>query len=112
MINIKNNYSSSIIFGVVFFWQVCVSFQLHRGVVVIPKTTNPDRVLENLKSTDLDLNAEEMRRLREVDRNVRLLTGKFMFKEGQTQDEFWDVEEDNAYEVKEPEAKKSKTVEE
>lgn len=95
-----------------FILQVCVAFQLHRGAVVIPKTTNPERVLENFKSTELDLDAEEMRRLREADRNHRLLTGKFMFKEGQTQDQFWDVKEDEAFEVREPEAKKTKTAEE
>ena len=89
-----------------------MAFQLHRGVVVIPKTTNTERVLENLKSTELSLDAEDMRRLRENDKNCRLLTGKFMFKEGQTENMFWDVESDKAFEVTEPQAKKSKAAEE
>ena len=69
-------------------------------------------MLENLKSTELNLDAEDMRKLRENDINCRLLTGKFMFKEGQTQDMFWDAEGDKAFEVTEPKAKKSKAAEE
>lgn len=80
--------------------------------MVIPKTTNPARVLENLKSIELDLDPEDMRRLRDIDQNYRLLTGNFMFKEGQTPDAFWDAEQDKAFIVTEPDAKKTKTVEE
>ena len=54
-----------------FVCQVCISFALHRGMVVIPKTVNPVRVTENLKSTELKLDAEDMRRLRELDRSLR-----------------------------------------
>ena len=52
--------------------QVCIAFPLHRGMVVIPKTANPARITENLKSTELKLDQEDMRRLRGVDRNLRL----------------------------------------
>ena len=47
--------------------QVCVSFALHRGLVVIPKSVTPARITENLKSTELKLDQEDMRRLRELE---------------------------------------------
>ena len=48
------------------FFQVCISFALHRGFVVIPKSVTPSRIEENLKSVDVKLDAEDMKRLREV----------------------------------------------
>ena len=53
--------------------QVCIAFALHRGLVVIPKTVTPARITENLKSTELKLDQEDMRRLRGVDKNFRQL---------------------------------------
>lgn len=53
--------------------QICIAFAIHRGTVVIPKTVNTDRVSENLKSTEVKLDAEDMKRLRETDKNARLL---------------------------------------
>ena len=91
--------------------QVCVAFQLYRGVVVIPKTTNPARVVENKKSTELNLDAEDMRRLREMDKNQRLLDGSFMRRTELTLEHFWDVESDKAFEVTEPAEKKARKEE-
>ncbi len=51
--------------------QVCLSFQLHRGVVVLAKSVKPSRIEENLKSTEIKLDAEDMRRLGELDRGFR-----------------------------------------
>ena len=39
---------------------------------MIPKTVNPVRVTENLKSTELKLDAEDMRRLRDINKDFRL----------------------------------------
>ena len=41
--------------------------------MVIPKTVNPTRIEENLKATEVKLDAEDMKRLRELDRNTRML---------------------------------------
>lgn len=54
--------------------QICIAFAIHRGTVVIPKTVNLVRVVENLKSTEVKLDPEDMRRLREGDRNKRLMS--------------------------------------
>ena len=82
--------------------QVCIAFALHRGLVVIPKTVNPARITENLKSTELKLDAEDMRRLRGLDRNYRWISGTIMMKEGGSVDDFWDVKEDEKFVVQPP----------
>jgi diketogulonate reductase-like aldo/keto reductase len=89
--------------------QVCVSFALHRGLVVIPKSVTPARIVENFKSVDVQLDADDMKKLREVDKGMRLLQGAIFYTKGQTCDEFWDVESDEKFEVKQPEAKKQRT---
>ena len=54
----------------------CVSpiYALHRGIVVIPKSASPARIKENLKSTAIMLDTEDMKRLRELDRSLRYIT--------------------------------------
>ena len=52
--------------------QVCISFLLHRGLVVIPKSVNPKRIAENFKATQVLLDADEIKRLEDVDKNCRL----------------------------------------
>ena len=54
------------------FYQVCISFGLHRGNVVIPKSVTPSRIIENFKATEVRLDAEDMKRLGELgSKNVR-----------------------------------------
>ena len=81
---------------------------MHRGNIVLAKTVNTERVKENFKAVELNLDAEDMRRLRELDRNMRFLRF-FMLKKGMTPAEFWDEEEDKKFAITEPEAKKAKT---
>ena len=81
---------------------------MHRGNVVLAKTVNLDRVKENFKAVELNLDAEDMRRLRELDCSVRF-SRFFMMKKGMTGAEFWDEVEDEKHTVTEPEAKKTKT---
>lgn len=51
--------------------QVCLRFQLDRGVVAIPKSQNPDRLRENLDVFDFNLSGEEMERIASLNRNRR-----------------------------------------
>jgi diketogulonate reductase-like aldo/keto reductase len=52
--------------------QVCIAFALHRGMVVIPKTVTPSRITENLKATEIKLDADDMKRLCALgDKNFR-----------------------------------------
>ena len=76
---------------------------------MIPKSSNPGRIAENLKATELKLDAEDMRRLRELDRNYRFIRANFFFKTGESLEDFWDVVEDEKFIVKPPDNKKQKT---
>ena len=78
---------------------------------MIPKTTNLARLPENLKSTEVTLDAEDMKQLRECDKNMRMLVGKFVFREGFTSEDLWDDEKDKQFVVNPPEAKKQKKEE-
>ena len=78
---------------------------------MIPKTVNPARITENLKSTELKLDAEDMRQLRDLDRNYRMVKATFLLKTGETVDDLWDVQEDEKFVVAPPDAKKQKTQE-
>ena len=69
---------------------------------MIPKSTNPARIIENLKSTELKLDTEDMRKLTELDRNYRMLSGDFFMKTGESLDDFWDVHEDKKFVVNIP----------
>ena len=61
-------------------FQICISFAIHRGLVVIPKSVTPSRIVENIKATEFTLDAEDMKRLRELEsKNFRVLKVLFLF---------------------------------
>jgi alcohol dehydrogenase (NADP+) len=62
--------------------QILISWALHRGTAVIPKSTNPGRIQENLAATEIELSAADMDRLQQLDRAHRLLQGSFWAMEG------------------------------
>lgn len=62
--------------------QIMIAWALHRGTAVIPKSTNPGRIKENLEATHLELTREDMQRIAQIDRDHRLLKGEFWAMEG------------------------------
>ena len=92
--------------------QVCISFALHRGLPVIAKSVTPSRIAENFKATEVKLDAEDMRRLREITITFRAVHGRIFFQPNDTPETFWDVEEDEKFVITQPEAKKQRTGEE
>lgn len=92
------------------FFQIAIAYQIHRGIVVLAKTVNLERVHENFKATEVSLDAEDMRRLKELDRNLRLLRF-FMLRKDESLETFWDEESDKAFVINEPSAKKTKVEE-
>ena len=48
--------------------QVVLRFQLQLGVVIIPKTVNPERLAENIDVFDFELTPEEMQTLTQMDK--------------------------------------------
>ena len=57
--------------------QIMISWALHRGTAVIPKSTNPGRIKENFEATQIELSREDMQRIEQIDRGHRLLKGEF-----------------------------------
>lgn len=57
--------------------QVLIRFHLERNVITIPKSTNEDRIEENYKTKDVELDAEDMDKLKELDKHYRYVDGKF-----------------------------------
>jgi D-xylose reductase len=51
--------------------QVVLRWGVQRGTAVVPKTTRPDRLAENLAVFDFELTADEMRAIAGLDRNRR-----------------------------------------
>ena len=71
--------------------QVLITWALHRGTAVIPKSTSEKHILENLKAADIQLNEEDMRVLSNFSRNYRFVDGSFFELEGNsyTAEQFW-----------------------
>jgi len=51
--------------------QILLKFQAQRGVIVIPKSVNLDRIITNIQIFDFDLTPEEITELESLDRNYR-----------------------------------------
>ena len=79
--------------------QICLSYTLHRGIVAIPKTVNPVRISENLKATEIQLNSDDVSRLRAIDMNFRLLTGTSWITSTFSSEDLWDTANDEVFEV-------------
>ena len=62
--------------------QVLICFAIERGTAVIPKSTNPARLAENLKAADLTLSADDMATLTQLESGFRYVDGSFFTPEG------------------------------
>jgi alcohol dehydrogenase (NADP+) len=57
--------------------QILIKFHLERNVATIPKSTNKERIQENLDSQKLNLDEDDMKRLKSIDNQYRYVNGKF-----------------------------------
>ncbi|HHP7238494.1 aldo/keto reductase [Longibacter sp.] len=62
--------------------QVLISWAMHRGTAVIPKSVNEGRIKENLASTQVELTDEDMERIAGLGRGRRYVDGSFFAMEG------------------------------
>ncbi|MFB6285682.1 MAG: aldo/keto reductase [Candidatus Bipolaricaulia bacterium] len=72
--------------------QVLISWALHRDTVVIPKSTTPAHIRENLAAAELELTEADMEAIAELDRHRRYLQGEGWTIEGSpyTQSLLWE----------------------
>lgn len=57
--------------------QVLIAWAIHRGTIVIPKSTNPDHIEQNMGALDVELSDEHMAKIAELDKGYRYLDGEF-----------------------------------
>ena len=72
--------------------QVLISWAIHRGTAVIPKSVNPARMKQNLAAVEVSLTQDDMREIAKLDRNRRYVNGEFWEVEGGpcTVENLWD----------------------
>ena len=72
---------------------VCIKWAVQRGQTPIPFSVNPRNYTANLQAAAGDpLTNEEMQQIARLDRNCRLIKGQvFLWKDGQTWEDLWDV---------------------
>ncbi|MDB5166340.1 MAG: Aldo/keto reductase [Candidatus Saccharibacteria bacterium] len=51
--------------------QIMLRWCIQKGLIVLPKSINPERIKENFNVFDFELDADDMRRLEALDRNFR-----------------------------------------
>lgn len=51
--------------------QICLAWNLHRNVVVIPKSTNKERIKLNFEALTIKLDEDDMAQIKEINKNRR-----------------------------------------
>lgn len=71
--------------------QILISWQLHRDIVAIPKSTNSDRIKENFEANSIKLDDEDLGKINEIDYNFRFVNGSFWETGGEeySQEALW-----------------------
>ncbi|MDA0865382.1 MAG: aldo/keto reductase [Cyanobacteria bacterium] len=62
--------------------QVLISWAIHRGTAVIPKSVTPARIAQNLAAAELSLTDAELGAIAALDRDRRYVSGAFWVVEG------------------------------
>ena len=62
--------------------QILLAWGLARGTAVIPKSTNPARIAQNLAAREVELTAEDRAALDGLEKGARYVTGAFWCPEG------------------------------
>lgn len=57
--------------------QVCIRWAELRGTAVIPKSTTPSHIRDNISSSGVPLDEQDMKDIAQLDRHYRFVTGKF-----------------------------------
>jgi alcohol dehydrogenase (NADP+) len=73
--------------------QVILAWGIQRGVVVIPKSVNAERIQENFSALNLKLSADEMLEISKLDKNLRVSDGSIWTIDGSPYTQKWLWEE-------------------
>lgn len=61
--------------------QVILAWIQQRGITVIPKSVNKNRLLQNFQSSEIELTNEEMKKIKNINKNRRFVDGEFWIVE-------------------------------
>eukprot|EP00735_Rhodelphis_limneticus_P009457 TRINITY_DN275_c0_g1::TRINITY_DN275_c0_g1_i1::g.1717::m.1717 TRINITY_DN275_c0_g1::TRINITY_DN275_c0_g1_i1::g.1717 ORF type:complete len:314 (-),score=20.31,sp/Q6AZW2/A1A1A_DANRE/46.78/5e-90,Aldo_ket_red/PF00248.16/2.3e-61,Avirulence/PF03377.8/0.12 TRINITY_DN275_c0_g1_i1:102-1043(-) len=64
--------------------QVLIRWNIQRGVSCIPKSSNPERIAENMRVFDFELSACDMHSIDQLDRNLHLVIPSFVTLDSET----------------------------
>src|SRR5699024_707690 len=72
--------------------QIAISWGIHRGTAVIPKSVKKLRILENFEATRIQQGTDDSRQINALERTYRYTTGKGWIREGSpyTVEDLWD----------------------
>ncbi len=70
--------------------QVLIKWDIMRGTAVIPKSVHRDRIIENIQSTGVNLNEDDLNKIADLDRNFRYVTGEFFVTKGNSYENIYD----------------------
>lgn len=76
--------------------QVLIKWSEMRGNAVIPKSTNKDRIIENLASAKLKLDEEDLEEIAALNKHFRYVTGEFFVTEGNSYENIYDDDDYNS----------------
>lgn len=62
--------------------QILIKWSVDRGTAVIPKSTSEDHLVTNLKSMEVELDQEDMKKIEGLQRRFRFVTGDFFVTKG------------------------------
>lgn len=57
--------------------QILIAYSIHRGIVVIPKSINQERIKQNLEALDIKLDEGDMEKLTAIPTKYRFIDGSF-----------------------------------
>ncbi|MBI6117029.1 aldo/keto reductase [Salegentibacter maritimus] len=70
--------------------QILIKWSEMRGTAVIPKSTNENRIKENLESTGVNLDESDFKEIAKLDSHFRYVTGEFFVTKGNSYENIFD----------------------
>ena len=70
--------------------QVIIKWNTLRGTAVIPKSTNEGRIIENMESTGVNLDDQDLKQIASLDEHFRYVTGEFFVTKGNSYSDIYD----------------------